>query len=1123
MVPQEAVDTTSDDTSTQDESKRGGIFSVDHSIRGTAKCKQCRKFIPKDNLRIGKAVMFKRKEIKQYYHVKCSFSSFRRARKSINTITNVGDVSGFSELNDEEKQLIQNLVDEENARSKKITDPQKETNQMKKDNIQPPPKNRKKSLVPSMSPALNVLFTNADQFTHSKKDELMKLIEVEKPMVVAVSEVKSKTTAVRQMQDYQIPGFTLHPINLKPEDRNIGRGIAVYTHSSIDKSVVQLNSIAEFEEACLLEIRLRGGDVLLFACIYRSPTTTPTSDKNNENLNNLLRTISLKTYSHKCIVGDLNYKNINWNSCSTDSGENSKEAKFLEALQDCYLHQHLEEPTRRRGTDEPSLLDLVLTDEEMQVSNIKYHAPLGKSDHSVITFKFNCYLDFSKPKTRFIYKKGDYPAMIKELNDTHWMETVLRTGTTMSVEELWNAIKSKLLQLRDKYVPTKVITGEPAWKNKGDIPVSKEVREAIRQKHAAHRRWMRNISDISMRSEASQAYNKARKKVKRLMRQVKRNLEKTIALSCKEKPKMFWSHVRGKLKTKAGVAPLLQNPEDKDSTKFEDTAKANILQAQFTRVFTKEPAGELPEFPSKCDNSINQIHVTCDMVLAEILKLNVNKSCGPDDIHAHMLISLAEYVSSPISLLLNKTLTTGTIPGDWKKARVAPIFKKGARNKAENYRPISLTSIVCKLMETFVKDAVMGHMMENNLLSDKQFGFIKGRSTMTQLLNYLNECVNHVVTGKVVDVIYFDFAKAFDTVPHRRLLKKIENYGINGDLFNWIKAFLSNREQVVNVNGDESDPTAVISGIPQGSVLGPILFVLYINDLPDMVKSDIYLYADDTKIFKAVTCKEDALSLQSDIDAMTDWSRKWLLQFHPDKCHVLTLGEHHNIMHTQRYTIDGKELEHVFEEKDLGVTIDSRLQFDEHVAEKIKKANNMVGLIRRSFSYLDGHLFKKLFTTFVRPHLEYAQSVWSPHLRKYTNAIEKVQIRATKLVDGLKHLEYEERLKKLDLPTLAYRRMRGDLIEVFKHFHAYDQATIPETFQTCDRTTRTHNFQLLSRKPKDGVRGLHTNFFYQRVIKIWNDLPEKVVQAVDTNDFKEKLDEEMMDNLIVYNRIESDS
>ena len=201
MVPQEAVDTTSNDTSTQDESKRSGIFSIDHSIRGTAKCKQCRKVIPKDNLRIGKAVMFKRKEIKQYYHVNCSFSSFRRARKSINTITNVGDVSGFSELNDEEKQLIQNLVDEGNAR-KKITAPQKETKQMKKDNTQPPPKNRKKSLVPSMSPALNVLFTNADQLTHGKKDELMKLIEVEKPMVVAVSDAKSKSTAVRQMHNY---------------------------------------------------------------------------------------------------------------------------------------------------------------------------------------------------------------------------------------------------------------------------------------------------------------------------------------------------------------------------------------------------------------------------------------------------------------------------------------------------------------------------------------------------------------------------------------------------------------------------------------------------------------------------------------------------------------------------------------------------------------------------------------------------------------------------------------------------------------------------------------------------------------------------------------------------------
>ena len=209
-------------------------------------------------------------------------------------------------------------------------------------------------------------------------------------------------------------------------------------------------------------------------------------------------------------------------------------------------------------------------------------------------------------------------------------------------------------------------------------------------------------------------------------------------------------------------------------------------------------------------------------------------------------------------------METEVIPLDWKKAYVSPIYKKGARNRAENYRPISLTCILCKLMESFIKDIVMKHLKSENLLSCKQYGFISGRSTTTQLLSYLDKCIETIVTGGVVDPIYFDFAKAFDTVPHRRLLGKLSCYGISGDIINWIKAFLLGRSQVVRVNGEKSEETAVLSGIPQGSVLGPLLFVVYINDLPESVKSNIFLFADDTKILKQITSKEDALDLQSD-------------------------------------------------------------------------------------------------------------------------------------------------------------------------------------------------------------------------------------------------------------------
>ena len=263
------------------------------------------------------------------------------------------------------------------------------------------------------------------------------------------------------------------------------------------------------------------------------------------------------------------------------------------------------------------------------------------------------------------------------------------------------------------------------------------------------------------------------------------------------------------------------------------------------------------------------------MVRNEILKLNVNKSCGPDEIHPQILIELVDLVSKPLALLLNKTMDEGCMPQDWKMVYVSPIFKKGARNKAENYRPISLTSIVCKLMESFAKDSIMTHMRAENFLSSKQYGFINGRSTTTQFLSYLDKCIDTIVSEGVVDTIYFDFAKVFDSVPHKKLLGKLKSHGINGKVLQWIKAFLSNRRQIVNVDGMKSDPATVLSGIPQDSVLGPILFVIYvyIYDLPEVVKCGTYIFADDTKIFRQITTRQDAFQLQSDINSLEQWSQ----------------------------------------------------------------------------------------------------------------------------------------------------------------------------------------------------------------------------------------------------------
>ena len=1066
----------------------------------------CKNKINKDSYRIGKNVPFKNKSIIQFYHVQCAFDKIIRARIESNIIKDIDDIDGIEDVPLSLVSQIRTLIDDSLSKIKIDVNPASAANSVTPPPIKTRKVTKKNTKLKSFSEQqTKILFSNADQMNASKFLELQQIIKHEKPLVVAICEAKPKNSnKARSEQDYQLQDYMLHPVNLSNESP--GRGIAVYTHDSISKSVAQISLNTKFNENCLLEIHLRGGDMLLFACLYRSPTPSETSEVNNNNLNILMKEISTKKYSHRCIVGDFNFKDINWSSWTSCHNSESTEEKFIETINDCFYHQHIDRPTRSRGNDTPSQLDLIFTDEAMQISDIKHHAPLGKSDHNVITFNFNCYVDYSKPKDTYNYAKGDYDAMRKQLTDTGWSNEYVAKIADRDVEENWFILKTKLLKLRDDFIPLNKAPTKPTWKEKGAIPISAPTQQAIRSKKRAHRRWIsakqRGESDV-----ARAIYSKERNKVKKLLRREKRKFEKGIAMLAKKNPKMFWSHTRRKLKTKCGVGPLQGKVTDKDFLKYNDKSKADILQQQFLSVFAKESPDNVPKLPPRTLAKIAQLTITEMKVMEKLQSLNPYKSYGPDYIHARLLKELAAILAGPITALFNLTLKTGKIPEDWKKAIISPIFKKGSKHLASNYRPISLTSVLCKILESFVRDVLLRHLIDNNLLSKKQHGFINGRSTVTQLLNYLDKCAQSVSKGKVVDAIYLDFEKAFDTVSHRRLIGKLESYGVEGDLLRWVKEYLNERSQIVSVNGSKSDSGQVISGVPQGSVLGPLLFVIYINDLLDEIATDGLLFADDTKIFRQILTRNDAEELQSDLNKLEEWTKTWLLRFNTDKCHVLTLGKLENIMYTHRYTLGGNELEHVFEEKDLGVFVDSELSFDEHIATKVKKANQIVGLIRRSFDYLDDKMFVKLYTALVRPHLEYAQCVWSPHLKKHQRLIEKVQMRATKLIDNMKDLDYSERLRRLNLPTLAYRRSRGDVIELYKHFHKYDRAIISKSFQQKERMTRRHKYQLHERRANDGERGVQRNSFYFRSPHLWNKLPLKVIESENIDTFKNRIDE----------------
>ena len=373
-----------------------------------------------------------------------------------------------------------------------------------------------------------------------------------------------------------------------------------------------------------------------------------------------------------------------------------------------------------------------------------------------------------------------------------------------------------------------------------------------------------------------------------------------------------------------------------------------------------------------------------------------------------------------------------------------------------------------------------------------------------------------IEAGKCLDTVYFDYKKAFDSVAHRRLLGKLDSNGIRvgTQIYNLIEDYLSDRVQRVVLNGVMSHSAPVVSGVPQGSVLGPLLFLIFVNDMPKAVLNHIRLFADDTKLYSEVNDVKDCELLQEDIEALESWANKWQLSFHPGKCKVLRVGSRHPefqyLMHDGDNTVN---LDFVNSETDLGVITDKGLTFTDHIDSKAKKANQIVALIRRSFHYLDCSMFTNLFKTLVRPILEYAHSAWFPSFIYDVKKLENVQRRATKMVPGLQNLEYGERLKKLKLPSLEYRRARGDMIEVFKILNGYYDVEFPWLVRDLDSVTRGNDFKL--KKPNCKTTSKRRMFSF-RVINDWNSLSNDIVNSPSLNWFKNRLDKFWLDKQYAY-------
>ncbi len=491
-----------------------------------------------------------------------------------------------------------------------------------------------------------------------------------------------------------------------------------------------------------------------------------------------------------------------------------------------------------------------------------------------------------------------------------------------------------------------------------------------------------------------------------------------------------------------------------------------------------------PPLPEPLHNSSHSVTFTPEEVREKLKNLKKHKASGVDEVHVNILSEVLDF-DIPLSIIFNTSLRSGSIPQDWRDANITPLFKKGSRMSANNYRPVSLTSQICKVMERLILDVLWKHINKEKLISCDQHGFQKNCSCVTQLLECMYDWLQCIDEGDGVDAVYLDFAKAFDTVPHTRLLRKLHNVGIRGAIHAWISSFLSHRRQRVILRNGTSKWAQVISGVPQGSILGPVLFLLYVNDLPDTVMATAKMFADDTKVYRRIQTKSDCQELQNDLNNLAAWSKQWLLNFNATKCVALRIKNAVKYV----YTLNGTYLRDVDSQNDLGVTISNDLMPSKHILNIVKKANSRIYMIKRCFTGLTKQKLLTLYKSIVRPIMEYASPVWSPWQVKDKEILQKTQDRCLRLCN-----------ENIELETLEERRKKTDLVETFKFKRGFYK-TPSNTFFKESHTTqlRGHSQKIFKERSRLDVT---KNFFSHRVVDPWNSLPESTVSAEKTKSFK---------------------
>ena len=875
-----------------------------------------------------------------------------------------------------------------------------------------------------------------------------------------------------------------------------GGGVCTYLRSSINYKIRNDLIPSELEGVCL-EIIKPHSRPFIVASVYRPPNDC--SELFFANFESLVKDVDNEDKEIH-ILGDLN--------CNMLKAISDYPTKNLKQVFETYqLCQTINEPTRITSSTSTLIDHHVTNSEENVVKSGVIH--LGISDHSLI---------YAIRKINYVYKVTSNH--INEFRNMKRFDEKLFTADLLSqpwlnitaendINSLWSSWKSMFLTVLDKHAP--VIKKRSRVFN---VPwFTKDIKHLIFSRDRLKRKAI-----ITNKNEYWDEYKTFRNKVNIAMRQAKSTYYQDKISVEKDDPKKAWKTINcllGRSRSNIVVNELEINDHKVNSP--EELADAfnkyfvNIGPQLAHKMNSTNVSFE--NFVTPSSSVFSEFHLVSSSKVFKLLSsLSSSKASGIDKISGRVLKISANVIAPSISYIMNYAISSCCFPDEWKLAKVHPLFKKGSRNLPDNYRPISILPAISKIMERFLYDQLYEYLLSNNILFERQFGFRKQHSTASALLDCTNNWYFNMDRQLFNLVVFLDLKKAFDTVNHGVLLRKMELYGLTGNALQLMNSYLSCRKQICQVNGVSSNVKSIGCGIPQGSILGPLFFLLYINDLPRCLNQAIpRLFADDTNLTVAgesVELVERAMN--RDLENVKTWLLANKLSLNVAKTEFLLIGSRHNIRNLDvqpDLRIGQHPLKQVTHSRVLGVEIDQYLSWGEHIDVITKKLTSGIGAIRRIRNFVDQPTLISVHNAIVQPYFDYCSEVWDTLGEGLSKRLQKLQNRSARVILHMTNdTPSKEALLALGWESLEEQRFKNKAKHMFKILNYEAPKCLVDLFTRKQQITNyslrgsSTSLQLPLPKTESGRR-----CFAYNGAKVWNSLPEKARECVSLTSFKTEL------------------